>query len=214
MPQPVFHDERFPLAIAFGATGGPERRVEIVSLASGREQRNLRQAHALRRYDAGTGLRSLADIEDVLAFFEARRGPLHPFRFRDPFDWKTAAHGVAAGPGDQTLGTGDGATATFALVKHYGGVETGYVRPVSHAVAASVRVAVNGVEVPAGHFSVAGFGHAITFAPGHVPPAGAVISAGFEFDVPVRFDTASLTLSLSGFKAGQVQSIPLREVLP
>ena len=84
-----FHDVLFPVAVSFGATGGPERRNEIVRLTSGREHRNARFAHSRRRYDAGTGLRSVEDLYDVLAFFEARRGSLHAFRFRDPFDMKS-----------------------------------------------------------------------------------------------------------------------------
>ncbi len=84
-----FHDEVFPLAVSFGATGGPERRNEIVSLTSGREKRNLRFSQSRHHYDAGTGVRSLDDLHDVLAFFEARRGSLHAFRFRDPFDMKS-----------------------------------------------------------------------------------------------------------------------------
>jgi uncharacterized protein (TIGR02217 family) len=185
-----------------------------VSLTSGREQRNLRQAHALRRYDAGTGLRSLADLEAVLDFFEARRGPLHPFRFRDPFDWKSCPVAQPVTALDQTLGTGDGATLGFAITKTYGTGATAYVRPISLAVAASVRVSVNGITVPAAGFTVSPGGDRVVFAAGHAPAAGAVVKAGYEFDVPVRFDTTSLTMSLSGFKSGQVQSVPLKEVLP
>jgi uncharacterized protein (TIGR02217 family) len=84
-----FHDVLFPVAISFGATGGPERRNEIVQMTSGRERRNARLFQSRRRYDAGTGVRSLEDLYDVLAFFEARRGSLHAFRFRDPFDMKS-----------------------------------------------------------------------------------------------------------------------------
>jgi uncharacterized protein (TIGR02217 family) len=208
-----FHDVRFPLPVAFGATGGPERRVEIVALASGREKRNLRQAHALRRYDAGTGLRSLADIEAVLAFFEARLGSLHAFRFRDPFDWKTAAHGAAVTAADQMIGTGDGTTTDFPLTKTYGSGPATYTRPIACAIASTLRVSVDGVEKPAAAFSMTGGGSGVRFASGHVPATGQSVRAGFEFDVPVRFDTDALSLSISGFMAGQVQSIPLKEVL-
>ena len=72
-----FHDVLFPTAISFGATGGPERRIEIVQLTSGAEKRNARLAASRRRYDAGTGIRSLDDLYELTAFFEARRGSLH-----------------------------------------------------------------------------------------------------------------------------------------
>ena len=88
-----FHDVLFPIAISFGATGGPERRNEIVTLTSGREKRNARFSQSRRHYDAGTGVRSLSDLHEVLVFFEARRGSLHAFRFRDPFDMKSCRPG-------------------------------------------------------------------------------------------------------------------------
>ena len=105
-----FHDVRFPLGVSFGATGGPERRNEIVSLTSGREKRNARFSQSRRHYDAGTGVRSLADLHDVLVFFEARRGSLHAFRFRDPFDMKSCRPEETVSAADQVLGTGDGVT--------------------------------------------------------------------------------------------------------
>jgi uncharacterized protein (TIGR02217 family) len=208
-----FHDVRFPASISFGATGGPERRVEIVSLQSGREVRNLRQAHALRRYDAGTGLQAISDIEQVLAFFEARRGSFHAFRFQDPFDRKSCNLSATPSASDQTLGTGDGVTAVFKLIKTYGTGPDAYQRPISCAVASSVIVSVDSVVTPTIGFDVDAPGRSITFKAGHIPASGQVVRAGYEFDVPVRFDTDSLQLSLASFKAGAIQSIALKEVL-
>jgi uncharacterized protein (TIGR02217 family) len=210
---PAFHDVRFPLSISFGATGGPERSVEIVSLSSGREKRNLRQAHALRRYDAGTGLRAISEIEDILNFFEARKGPLHAFRFRDPFDWKSCGQANAITPLDQQLGVGNGTQAIFPLTKTYGALAYAYQRPLCCVVAASLRVSVDAVEAATSTYQVTAPGSAITFQPGFIPASGKIIKAGFEFDVPVRFEGSSLTLSLANFRAGQVQAIPLKEVL-
>jgi uncharacterized protein (TIGR02217 family) len=208
-----FHDVRFPTAISFGATGGPERRVEIVSLTSGHEVRNLRQANAMRRYDAGTGLRALSDIEEILHFFEARRGSFHAFRFRDPFDWKSCAISNAPTASDQILGTGDGTKTTFPLVKHYGSGADVYARPISCVVAATLTVSVDGVTVAPANYTIASPGRSITFKAGFVPANGKIVRAGFEFDVPVRFDMDTLTLSLSSFNAGTAQTISLKEVL-
>ena len=206
-----FHDVLFPIAVSFGATGGPERRNEIVRLTSGREQRNARFAHSRRRYDAGTGLRSVDDLYDVLAFFEARRGSLHAFRFRDPFDMKSCRPQDAPGPLDQRIGTGDGATGVFRLCKTYGAGDDSYTRPVSKPVAGSVRVAVDGVEAVAG-FTVNGSTGEVAFAPGSAPGPGTVVTAGFECHVPVRFDTDRIEASLTSFKAGMIPAIPLVEV--
>ncbi len=210
---PAFHDVRFPLSISFGATGGPERSVEIVTLSSGREKRNLRQAHALRRYDAGTGLRAMSEIEEILNFYEARRGPLHAFRFRDPFDWKSCGQGTAINSLDQHIGVGNGTQAIFPLIKTYGTLAYAYQRPLACVIAASLRVSVDGLEVLPSVYQLTAPGNAITFLPGSIPSTGKLIKAGFEFDVPVRFETSSLTLSLANFRAGQVQAIPLKEVL-
>ena len=64
-----FDEIRFPVSISRGASGGPERNTEIVTLASS-EERNSRWANSRRRYNAGFGLRSLDDIHAVIGFFD------------------------------------------------------------------------------------------------------------------------------------------------
>jgi uncharacterized protein (TIGR02217 family) len=211
----AFHEVLFPVAVSFGATGGPARRNEIVLLTSGHERRNARFADSRRSYDAGTGLRSLEDVHEVVAFFEARRGSLHGFRFRDPFDMKSCRPHEMPAATDQPIGTGDGTTAVFQLSKTYGDGADAYRRPVAKPVAGSVRVAVEGIEQLAGtQFSVDHTTGGVTFMAGHVPADGATVTAGFAFDVPVRFDAERLTVSLAGFRAGQIPTIPLIEILP
>lgn len=210
-----FHESRFPVAVSFGATGGPERRVEIVALTSGRERRNLRLAHSRRHFDAGTGVRSLSDLYEIVAFFEARRGSYHGFRFRDPFDMKSCAPGAAVSPADQVLGEGDGINPVFRLVKRYGEADDAYLRPIIKPLAGTVRVAVDGVEQASPvRFTVDHVTGNIRFMPGAIPVAGAKVTAGFEFDVPARFDTERIAVNLSAFKAGQIPSIPIVEIEP
>lgn len=204
---------RFPLPIALGARGGPERRTEIVTTATGREERNARWALSRRRYDAGYGVRSIEGLAEIVAFFEERRGRLHGFRFRDRLDWTSAPKNAPATPLDQPLGTGDGTRATFQLVKVYGGNFAPYERPIIKPVQGSVRVAVNGTEKQSGlHFDCDHATGLVTFRPGHLPAQGEVIRAGFSFDVPVRFDTDFLDIDLSAFEAGAIPSIPLIEI--
>lgn len=205
-----FHDISFPLSIAFGATGGPERRNEIVELTSGREIRNARFAHSVRRYDAGSGVRSLNELYEIIAFFEARRGSLHAFRFRDPFDNRSCAPGENPTALDQSIGVGDGAKTRFKLVKTYGAGADAYVRPIALPVAGAVKAAVGGAELAADRFSFDAASAELVLAT--APPNGQTVSAGFIFDVPVRFDAEALTASLTAFKAGQAPSIPLVEV--
>ncbi len=202
-----FHDIRFPLDIALNSEGGPTRRTEIVALVSGREERNSPWAGSRRRFNAGYGVKSIADIETAIAFFEARRGRLYAFRFRDPFDWKSCPLSAEPQADDQVLGQGDGARRTFPLIKRYQSGPGAYDRRVTRPVAETLRVAINGAAATA-----------FTFADGVVtlaaPPAsGAVVTAGYAFDTPVRFDTDSLSVNLAAFRAGEIPSIPLIEVL-
>jgi uncharacterized protein (TIGR02217 family) len=204
----AFHEVLLPLAFALGASGGPERRVDIVTLGSGREVRNTPWAHGRRRYDIGGAARTLDELQDLLEFFEARRGKLHGFRFRDPFDFKSCAASATPGPTDQGLGTGDGANKVFQLVKAYGSPP--YARAITKPVANSTRVALNGVESAPSAFSTDTATGAVTLAA--APAAGVAVTAGFLFDTPVRFDMDRLELSLDGFGAGRALSVPLVEI--
>lgn len=205
----AFHHVRFPLDIALGARGGPERRTEVVTLAGGGERRNGRWAHSRRRYNAGYGVKSRADMQAVLAFFEERRGRLHGFLWRDGLDHSSG--GAVPLPQDQAIGTGDGERTQFQLVKRYGAAFDPYLRPIAKPVAGSVRVAVDGVE-PAGGWSVDVTSGVVGFAV--APPPGAAVTAGFLFDVPVRFDTDRLDIELNGFDGAEAPDIPLVEILP
>jgi uncharacterized protein (TIGR02217 family) len=209
-----FHEIRFPLDVSFGSRGGPRRLTDVVTLASGREQRNARWAHSLRRYDAGLGVRTLDALHAVIAFFEERRGRLYGFRFRDRVDWRSGPPSAAPSPLDQRIGTGDAATAAFQLVKTYGLAHAPYTREIAKPVLGTVRVAVAGVEQAGAAFACDATSGIVTFTPGHVPAAGAAITAGFEFDVPVRFDTDELDIDLSAFAAGDIPKIPLVEIVP
>jgi len=208
-----FHEVRFPLRVALGTSGGPVRRTDIVSLSNGRENRNRRWQDARRRYDAGSGVRSVDDLYAVLAFFEARAGQFYGFRFRDPVDHKSCAPGAQPAAGDQTIGTADGVTAAFQLAKRYADAGGTTLRTIEKPVAGSVVVAVAGAAVPAADYTVDATTGIVTFKPGKVPASG-TIRAGFEFDVPVRFDTDRIDIDLAQFDAGRIPSIPLVEIKP
>jgi len=207
----AFHEVRFPADLSFGSIGGPERRTDIVTLTSGFEERNTPWAHSRRRYDAGLGLRSLDDMASLIDFFEARQGQLFGFRWKDWADYKSCAPSQDVSSDNQEIGVGDGSTVAFQLVKVYQSGEASYTRPITKPVAGTVVVRVAGVEFVEGvQFTVDETSGVITFD--QAPVGGAVITAGFAFDVPVRFDTDRINVSVATFRAGQVPDVPVVEV--
>ncbi|HEX8216372.1 MAG TPA: DUF2460 domain-containing protein, partial [Allosphingosinicella sp.] len=200
----AFEDVLFPVAVGREASVEPAFSTDVVTAASGAEQRNSAWGDARLRFDVGPGVRSEADLQSLLGFFRARRGAAVGFRFEDPLDH--SSNGMTAPPGaaDQQIGAGDGVRSEFLLVKHYGGQRRRITRP----RAASVRVSVGGTERLSAW--TLGAGGAIAFD--DPPPAGATIEAGFLFDVPVRFEEDRLRFGLATFRAGEIPSVPLIEL--
>ncbi|MEM7210616.1 MAG: DUF2460 domain-containing protein [Pseudomonadota bacterium] len=205
-----FHDVRFPSAISFGSTAGIERRTEIVTLVNGFEERNSPWAQSRRRYDAGIGVRSLDDLAEILSFFEARHAQLYAFRWKDWLDHKSCEPSATAQATDQVLTPGTD-PAHFQLVRTYSDVANTYTRPITKPVPGSVSIAIDGlVQNEGSDFTVASANGVVSLAV--TPAPTAVVTAGFEFDVPVRFDTDTIDVDLGAFEAGQIPSIPVVEV--
>lgn len=206
-----FHEVRFPANLSFGSVGGPERRTDVVTLANGFEERNTPWSHSRRRYDAGLGMRSLEDVETLIAFFEARRGRLYGFRWKDWADYKSAPASIDPDFEDQLIGTGDGQTKTFQMVKTYWSGSQNYVRPIVKPVLGTISVGIQGDrQTETINYEVDTATGVIEFA--SAPDQGVQVTAGFEFDVPVRFDTDAIQTSVASFRAGDVPSVPVLEV--
>ena len=206
-----FHEICFPASLSFGSIGGPERRTEIVTLANGFEERNTPWANSRRRYDAGLGLRSLDDVETLIAFFEARQGQLYAFRWKDWADFKSSRPSREVTPLDQLIGHGDEVTTAFPLTRSYASGDQTYTRPITKPVTGTVRVAVGGDSLQDGiDYTVDTTTGVVTFAA--APDMGAEIRAGYEFDVPVRFDIDRIQTSVASFRAGDVPAVPIVEV--
>jgi uncharacterized protein (TIGR02217 family) len=205
----AFHDVRFPDNISRGARGGPERRTQVVELASGDEERNASWANSRRRYDVAYGIRHTDDLAAVVAFFEARNGRLHGFRYKDWADYKSCLPSQAITATDQQIGTGTGSQQTFQLGKRYASGAQTWVRTVAKPVAGTVRVALGTVEQLSGWTLDATTG-VITFTA--APAGGVIVRAGFEFDVPVRFDSDTLDMTLDFERLGSITAIPLLEI--
>ena len=205
----AFHEIRFPDNISRGALGGPERRTQIVELASGDEERNANWANSRRRYDVAYGIRRADDLAAVVAFFEARNGRLYGFRFKDWADYKSSLPSLAISPTDQQIGTGNGSLKTFQLSKRYTSGTQSWTRTIAKPVSGTIMIALGLVEQMSGWTLDATTG-IVTFTT--APGISVIVRAGFEFDVPVRFDTDMLDVTLDIERLGSITSIPLLEI--
>ncbi|MEO0413207.1 MAG: DUF2460 domain-containing protein [Pseudomonadota bacterium] len=202
----AFHDVVFPLDISFGAVTRPVYSTQVTTTASGAEQRNSLWAYPKMAFEVGAGLRSIADVKALISFFHARKGAAHGFRFRDCFDHSTSADGASVSASDQALGVGDGQTTEFSLIKTYS--DSG-ARRITRPIVSTVKVAIDGVEQASG-WSVDAAAGVLQFQT--APTQGAAVTAGFQFDVPVRFENDSLDISLARFEAGEIPAIALIEI--
>ena len=205
----AFHEIRFPDNISRGARSGPERRTQVVELASGDEERNASWANSRRRYDVAYGIRRADDLATVVAFFEARNARLFGFRYKDWADYKSSLPSLAISPTDQQIGTGNGSLKTFQLVKRYTSGAQSWTRTIAKPVAGTIMIALGLVEQVSGWALDVATG-IVTFTT--APGSGVIIRAGFEFDVPVRFDTDMLDVTLDIERLGSITSIPLLEI--
>ncbi len=206
-----FHDVRFPTSLSFGSVGGPARRTEIVTLSNGFEERNSPWSQSRRHFDAGVGMRSLDDLATLIAFFEARSGQLYGFRWKDWSDYKSSLPSENIDPTNQIIGIGDDNSVQFQLVKNYHSGDQFHKRAITKPVQNMVQLAISGdVQIAGVDFSVDYDTGIVEFTT--APSEGAQITAGFHFDVPVRFDTDRIESSMSAFSAGEIPSVPVVEV--
>lgn len=199
---------RFPDEISYGSRGGPGYNTTIVESFSGREKRNINWVYPRYEFDASYAVRTTEELYAVLEFFHVAQGKARGFRFKDFTDFTSGSANQAPTFNDQQLGFGDDTEVDFQLTKFYavGAVAKG--RVISKPVGGTVVVALDGVEQLTG-WTVDTATGMLTFS---VAPAQDVaVSAGFEFDVPVRFDTDDLPATISDFEAMDV-SVPLVEL--
>lgn len=196
---------RFPISVSWGSTAAPMYSTTVTVLRSGHEVRNSLWSYPLSRYNVAAGVRSERELYDLIEFFHAVKGRFHGFRFKDRWDYKSVFFRDPISSLDQTIGTGDGSTATFQLKKIYAKGTLQQTRLIRKPVQGTVMVAVGGVQKTEGvHYTVDYTTGIITFTAGNIPASGQSVTAGFEFDVPCRFDTDELPTALETYKAGSV----------
>lgn len=197
-----FHEVQFPPDISYGASGGPGFSTSVIATVSGHEKRNANWAQARGRWNVAHGLKRRDHVETLISFFRARQGRAHGFRFKDWTDFRAAG---------QPLGMGDGSRTTFQLTRTYVSGTALQSRVITKPVAGTVKVYRGGVGVGTG-WSVDTTTGIVTFAP---PPAsGQVVTADFEFDVPARFDTDQMDITIETYELARWAQIPIVEIRP
>lgn len=210
---PAFHEVQFPPKISYGAVGGPGFRTSIFQRSSGFEDRNIEWQYARAEYDVAHTIKTQAELDEVRAFFFARRGMAYGFRFKDWSDYKSCSATQQHQFGDQAIGTGTGALTQFQLYKVYPDPVNYYARPIRKPVAGTVLVGVNGVQKTLGtHFTVDTTTGVITFLAGSIPANGHVVTAGYHFDVPCRFNTDKMMPTLEEYNVSSWGQIPIVEI--
>jgi uncharacterized protein (TIGR02217 family) len=219
----AFHDVQFPTDISWGATAGPSTLTIITELDSGGEQRQSRWSGARWRGDAKKGIQTVADVRAVLDFHRRRDGSAHAFPYKDWSDYATSPTGTTCWPEDVAvtkddvqLGVGDGSKTQFQLVKKYTDAAVVKTRNITKPVNGTVKVALDGtLKTEGADYTVNYTTGIVTF--NSAPGVGVVVTAGCEFNVPVRFgegvDVNGLLMSIEDFDAASVPSIPLVEVI-
>ncbi len=206
----MIDDVRLPEKWSKGSGGGAQWLTVQQPLASGEVDREERWADPLGQWEIAHNIKTPEDMALLMAFHRARRGAARGFLLKDWLDWTSAANGQSAPTMlDQPLGTGTGALTTFQLVKRYADAVAPYDRPIRWPVTGTLKVAVNGVLKVSGVAVVRGTG-VVTLTP--APAAAAVITAGFEFDVPVHFAEDLLQISWDTINSRSAGSVALAEV--
>jgi uncharacterized protein (TIGR02217 family) len=196
----AFHDTRFPEDLSYGAQGGPEFNTTVVIMKSGQESRNQNWLESRVRWDVSTAIKDKGDAEILIAFFRARKGRFHAFRFKDHLDYIAIL---------QPIGTGTGSLTTFQLSKTYNDGLISTNRVITRPVANTTKIYFNGVQQMSG-WTVNTTTGVVTFSV--APGVGIAITASFEFDIPARFDIDQLRVTIQGYDAFIADSVNIVEI--
>jgi uncharacterized protein (TIGR02217 family) len=212
-----FHEIQFPPNISYGSSGGPGFNTNVITVDSGLEERVVRWDQGRAVYNVANGVKKQSDLAILIGFYRARMGAAYGFRYKDWSDYCTTTDGTTNGLTlvtnvDSTIATGDGTTTVFQLIKQYISGPVTRNRTITKPVTGTTKVALNGVNQASG-WSVDTTTGLLTFS--SAPGNGVVITAGFEFDVPVRFGEEvdkQLPVQLDDYRNGSV-NVPMVEII-
>ena len=196
-----FYDARLPEDIERGASISVAFNTSVVGIASGDEQRNIEWSEERLTADVSYGIMRKANPQDaedsfyrIVSFFRTVYGRGVPFRFRDPTDYDAK---------NEVLYPIEGTTTDFQLAKTYGG--GAYVRRITRPVVSTIKFRQGSTlyTAPWTHLELG----IVRFDT--VPPS---LTASFEFDIPVRFDSDIMTVSVEHFDAAELPEIRIVQV--
>lgn len=198
----AFSEVRLDMGVDYGATGGPMFNTTIVALTSGYEKRNINWSKSRGRWQLGERCVNSAEKDELISFFHARQGRAHGFRFKDWSDFRATG---------QTIGSGDTVKTQFQLTKTYSSAGVDYVRDIIKPVNGTVVVYIDGVKQLSG-WSVDITTGVITFT--NPPGNGVIVTADFEFDIPVRFDTDRFDVRFDAYRESDGEALFWLSSLP
>ena len=197
--------------LGWSVTKMPRFAGRIQNAVSGRELRVLDQPNPIwtwtltyallrdkwdARAAAGPGV-GYDEMRTLAGFFLEQQGTFRPFLFDDPTDNTIAG---------QVVGTGNGSTTAFQLVRSMGD----FAEPIT-APNVVTAICLNGVrQDPAGHTVDAESG-VVTFAT--PPPNGQVVTGDFSYRFRVRFADDSAEFENFMYQLWQLKQIKLQSVL-
>lgn len=208
---------RFPDDISYGSQGGPSYNTSIVVIKSGHESRNINWTNTRNKFDVAYGVKNVTQLYSLIEFFHAVAGMGYGFRYKDFMDCKSSGpHTTTVSYDDQDCdpATGDDVEVDFQLTKTYVKGAFSRQRTITKPVSGTVRVSINGAEKLQGDatypWSVDTATGIITFS-STPPPNGETVKAGYEFDIPCRFDTDELITVYEAYEQGNTQ-VPVIEI--
>lgn len=195
-----FLEIRFPESIAFNSSSILEFNTTIIKSKNGYEQRNINWNTNKMKFNIINGIKTKAELDEVITFFRNVRGAGYGFRFKDWTDYQVD---------NQYLGLGDGVTKEFQLIKSYRVSDNiVYYRKITKPVISTVRVFINDIESK--DFNIDLTTGLITL--NTVPEIDSIIKANFEFDVPVRFENDIMEITMNSINSGNIKNITLIEI--
>lgn len=206
-----FHDTQFPSTIVYGPSGGSRFKTRIVQNPGGYEQRNIDWVNPLGKWSVAHEMMTQSELDTIVAFFHARYGRAHTFRFKAWEDYKARMDDSESLPTIHTVTSSPNLPDT-QLIKNYTSGGYTYVRNITLPVSGTVVLYADGAEIGDSNYSVDYTTGIVDWEAAYAPGVGVVITADYQFDVLARFDTDEIESSIDYYDRSSWTGIQVVEV--